>query len=112
MGYDLIGKRGINGAWPDLDMLPFGRIGHPSGKGVPGGIRMSRLSQSEQRIVMSLWVLLRSPLIMGGYLPQNDKFVLELLTNDNVLSVNDILRTVQKNDKVSSDTLYVWSAET
>ena len=37
---------------------------------------------------MSLWCIARSPLILGGNLPKNDDFTLALLTNDDVLAVN------------------------
>jgi alpha-galactosidase len=37
---------------------------------------------------MTLWCVARSPLILGGNLPKNDEFTLALLTNDEVLAVN------------------------
>jgi hypothetical protein len=38
--------------------------------------------------VMTLWAILRSPLMFGGNLPDNDEWTLSLLTNDEVLAVN------------------------
>jgi hypothetical protein len=73
------------GNWPDADMLPLGHIGIRAERGVP---RMSLLTREEQRTLMSLWSIARSPLMFGGHLPDNDEFTLELITNDEVLAVN------------------------
>jgi alpha-galactosidase len=37
---------------------------------------------------MTLWSIARSPLIMGGNMPKNDAFTLALMTNDEVIAVN------------------------
>ncbi len=68
------------GAWPDADMLPFGVL--------EMGRRMTRFSRDEQRTVMTLWCIARSPLIMGGDLRKLDDATASLLTNDEVLAVN------------------------
>ena len=73
------------GNWPDGDMLPLGHIGIRAERGDP---RMSLLTQDEQRTLMTLWSVARSPLMFGGHLPDNDDFTLSLITNDEVLSVN------------------------
>ncbi|MBN2180286.1 MAG: glycoside hydrolase family 27 protein [Sedimentisphaerales bacterium] len=73
------------GHWPDADMLPLGRI---SIRGERGDDRRTRLTQDEQYTLMSLWSIFRSPLMFGGDLPSNDDFTLSLLTNDEVLAVN------------------------
>jgi alpha-galactosidase len=75
---------GPNG-WADADMLPLGRIAI---RGERGNDRMSQLTKDEQVTLMSLWAIFRSPLMMGGDLPSNDEFTLELLTNREVLAVN------------------------
>jgi hypothetical protein len=49
---------------------------------------MTRFTPDEARTVMSLWSIAQSPLIFGGDLPSNDDFTLSLLTNDEVLAVN------------------------
>jgi hypothetical protein len=68
------------GAWPDADMLPFGVL--------EMGKRNTRFSRDEQRTVMTLWCIARSPLIMGGDLRKLDGATASLLTNDEVLAVN------------------------
>lgn len=73
------------GAWPDADMLPLGHIGIRAER---GDDRMTRFTRDEQRTLMSLWAIARSPLMFGGDLPGNDEFTLELITNTEVLEVN------------------------
>ncbi len=74
------------GHWPDADMLPLGHIGI---KSVEHGVsdRWTRFSKDEQILMMTLWSIFRSPLMMGGHLPDNDKWTLDLLTNEEVLKV-------------------------
>jgi alpha-galactosidase len=71
--------------WADADMLPLGRIAI---RGERGEDRASLLTKDEQVTLMSLWAIFRSPLMMGGDLPSNDPFTLGLLTNPEVLAVN------------------------
>lgn len=70
------------GCWPDCDMLPLGHIG--AGFKKP---RLTNFTHDEQRTLMTLWCIFRSPLIMGGVLPSVDEWTLALLTNAEVLSV-------------------------
>ena len=71
--------------WPDLDMLPLGRIGLRAEVGEP---RWTRLTRTEQTTMMTLWCILRSPLMIGGNLPDNDEWTWSLLANPEVLAVN------------------------
>jgi len=73
------------GHWPDGDMLPLGHIGIRAERGDP---RMSLLTHDEQTTLITLWSIARSPLMFGGHLPDNDAFTLSLMTNDEVLSVD------------------------
>jgi hypothetical protein len=73
------------GHWPDADMLPLGHIGIRAERGED---RLSLLTQDEQRFVMTLWAIFRSPLIFGGDLPSLDPFTRSLLTNREVIEVN------------------------
>ncbi|MGC4087577.1 MAG: NPCBM/NEW2 domain-containing protein [Polyangiaceae bacterium] len=68
------------GHWPDADMLPLGVL--------DCGKRSCRFSPDEQRTMMSLWSIARSPLMHGGDLTRTDPATLALLTNPEVLSVN------------------------
>lgn len=73
------------GHWPDADMLPIGYIGPRPGL---DAARQTRLSRDEQRTLMTLWCIFRSPLIMGGNLTRNDAWTTALLTNSEVLAVD------------------------
>lgn len=84
------------GSWPDCDMIPLGRL---SIRGELGTSRMTRLSTDEQYTLMSLFTILKSPLMFGGDLPGNDSFTLALLTNTAVLKMH----------KESSDTRYLFN---
>nr|WP_285891388.1 NPCBM/NEW2 domain-containing protein [Paenibacillus pasadenensis] len=74
------------GAWIDLDMLPFGKIRSSTW----GEIRQSLLTKDEIYTSMTLHAIARSPLIMGGdpRALSNDDFTLDVLTNPEVLAVN------------------------
>ena len=73
------------GHWPDADMLPLGAI-RQCGDETPDG-RWTRLTPDEQRTLMTLWCMMRSPLMMGGELTLCDDFTRSLLTNAGVLSM-------------------------
>jgi len=73
------------GNWADGDMLPLGHIGIRAERGDP---RMSLLTHDEQKTLMTLWSIARSPLMFGGHLPDNDEFTLTLITNDEVLAID------------------------
>jgi alpha-galactosidase len=70
------------GHWPDADMLPLGNIRAMEKNG------WTHFTADEQRTLMTLWCIARSPLMMGGHLPKNDEFTLSLLANQEVLAVN------------------------
>jgi alpha-galactosidase len=74
------------GHWADADMLPLGYLGPAPGWGKQA--RWTRLSHDEQRTLMTLWSVFRSPLMMGGDLPHNDDWTTSLLTNSEVLDVD------------------------
>ena len=73
------------GHWPDADMLPLGALrqcydAHPAGG-------WTNFTHAEQRTMMTLWCMMRSPLMIGGDLPKNDDFTLALLTHAGVLTI-------------------------
>lgn len=71
------------GHWPDADMLPVGRIGVRAEVGEP---RDSLLTADEQRTMLTLWCIARSPLMVGADLPASGEETIELLTNPEVLA--------------------------
>nr|WP_295727716.1 glycoside hydrolase family 27 protein [uncultured Bifidobacterium sp.] len=66
------------GHWADADMLPLGHIGLRAER---GGDRSSLLTADEQRTMLTLWAMGRSPLMVGGDLPSSDEAILSLLDN-------------------------------
>ncbi len=75
------------GNYPDCDMLPLGRI---SKNGVCHGPqnRMTQFTKPEQITMMSLWGIFKSPLMMGGNMPENDEWTLSLLTNEEYMKMH------------------------
>jgi alpha-galactosidase len=70
------------GHWNDPDMLVVGHVGW--GK----NLHPTRLTPDEQYTHLSLWALLASPLLIGADMTTLDDFTLSLLTNDEVLDVD------------------------
>ena len=70
------------GHWNDPDMLVVGRVGWgPS-------LHPTRLTPNEQYTHISLWCLLSAPLLIGCDMTQLDPFTYSLLSNDEVLAVD------------------------
>jgi hypothetical protein len=93
------------GNWPDADMLPLGHLGPHPGE---SELRETRLTRDEQRTTMTLWSIFRSPLIMGGDLPSSDKWTESLLTNPEVIAVDQ--HSHDERAVVSTSTTAVWLA--
>lgn len=93
------------GHWPDADMLPIGRLGPHPGEGQP---RDTLFTRDEQRTMMTLWCIFRSPLIMGGDLPSRDDWTTQLLTNPKVLVVDQY----SKNNRavITTGDVAIWTA--
>ncbi len=69
------------GNWNDPDMLILGVIGW-------GSPRPTRLTPDEQYLHFSLWCLFSAPLLIGCDMDRFDDFTLGLLTNDEVIAVD------------------------
>jgi alpha-galactosidase len=72
------------GHFNDADMLVVGYVGGWSSR----TLHPSNLTADEQYTHISLWCLLSSPLLIGADLERMDDFTLSLLTNDEVLEIN------------------------
>ncbi len=94
------------GTWPDGDMLPFGHIGIRAER---GSDRMSNFTRDEQYTLMTLFAIFRSPLMFGGDLPGNDDFTLSLITNKNVLEVNQ--HSINGKQLFRENDLIAWTAD-
>ncbi len=73
------------GHWPDCDMLQIGKI---SKRGPVGPERYSRFTDDELQTHLSFWCLYRSPLMIGGNLPEDRSIEQRLLSDPEVLAVN------------------------
>ncbi len=88
------------GHWPDADMLPIGVIDFG---------RDTFFTKDEHYTLMSLWAIARSPLIFGGDMTKLDDFTIEMLTNPEMLEVN---QNSTNNRQVSRENnLIVWTAD-
>ena len=88
------------GAWPDADMLPIGRVQFG---------RKTAFTPDEQYTLMSLWAIARSPLIFGGDMTKLDDFTLHMLTNPEMLEVNQ--RSTNNRQVSRENNLIVWAAD-
>lgn len=73
--------------------------------------RQSFLTLEEQRTLVSLWSMARSPLIMGGELTATPTEVVDLLKNKAVLDLNDYARNSRQMSYDLHGGSIVWSAE-
>ena len=80
-GQDKWKRFASQGHWNDPDMLVVGYVGW--GKPHPTG-----LTPDEQYTHITMWCLLSSPLLLGCDMDKLDEFTLNLLSNDEVLAVN------------------------
>lgn len=94
------------GHWPDADMLPIGYIGPRPGL---GSARPTRFSHDEQRTLITFWSVIRSPLIIGGSLSRCDEWTTSLLTNAEVISVNQ--HSTGNVPLVVTNGAVIWSAQ-
>jgi alpha-galactosidase len=99
---------GKDNTWPDADMLPLGSIRvHNS----PSSQKPNHtlFSADEQQTLMTLWSIFRSPLIFGGDLPTTDAATFALLTNPEVLAVDQHSR--ENRQVLDRSGVRVWTAE-
>jgi alpha-galactosidase len=95
-----------SGHWPDADMLPIGYLGP-----APGWekVRASRLTHDEQRTMLTLWCMFRSPLMVGGNLLQSDAWTTALLTNSEVIAIDQ--ESTANRAAVTTDSIVIWTAQ-
>ena len=96
------------GCWPDCDMLPLGRISKNGSCHGPQN-RYTQFTRDEQITLMSLWCIFRSPLMFGGELNENDDFTLSLITNPEIIAVNQ--RSGKGKQVYNDGKTVVWTAE-
>ena len=90
------------GHWNDPDMLMVGYVGF-------GNTHPTHLKPNEQITHMTMWSLLSSPLLIGCDLTRLDPFTLALLTNDEVLDVNQDPLGKPAGRIADSDDTEIWA---
>jgi alpha-galactosidase len=91
------------GHWTDPDMLVVGKVGWGP------NVHDTRLTPNEQITHITLWTIQAAPLLLGADMAAFDKFTTDLMTNHEVLEVNqDVLG--QGGSRVwQEERLEVWS---
>lgn len=91
------------GNWNDPDMLVVGWVGWGP------RLRPTRLTPDEQYTHISLWCLLSAPLLIGCDLTRLDDFTLNLLTNDEVLAIDQDPLGRQATPRLDRDSIQIWT---
>lgn len=95
------------GHWPDADMIPFGMLNR---RGPHDGTeRDSYFTWPEKITLMTLWSICRSPLMYGGDLMVMRPGELKLLTNKEVLEVNQ--NSTGNHQLFRTESQVAWVAE-
>ena len=93
------------GHFNDPDMLIVGKVGWgPS-------LHPSRISPEEQYTHISLWCMLSSPLLIGCDMSQFDAFTLNLLTNDEVIAIDQDALAKPAKKVFDKNQVQVWTKE-
>jgi hypothetical protein len=95
------------GNWPDADMLPVGELSpFPD---VGPGSRHTHLTPDEQKTQLTLWAMLRSPLIAGANMTLLDKDTVSLLTNTDMLKIDQT--AMASRQVLHEEDFVVWTAD-
>jgi hypothetical protein len=89
------------GHFPDADMLPIGVL--------LMGKNKTNFKPDEQFTLLTLWSIARSPLILGADLTKLDDFTLALITNDEVIAVDQASN--DNRELFRRDGFYGWVAD-
>ncbi|RFM26165.1 glycoside hydrolase family 27 protein [Deminuibacter soli] len=100
--------KGGPGHWPDADMLQIGKL---SKRGPVGAERYSRFTDAELYSHMTFWCIYRSPLMLGGNLPENRAIEETLFTNSEVLKVNQHGTNPRELSNQNNQMIWVSDAE-
>lgn len=90
------------GCFPDCDMLPLGKLG----KGFGNGERDCSFTREEQKTMMTLWCMFRSPLMLGAEMTKLDDWTMSLLTNKELLSL--LGENQEGRQLVRTDEYAIW----
>lgn len=91
------------GRYNDPDYILIGHIGWQ------GDLRPTPLTPNEQYLHVSLWSMLAAPLIFSGDMTKLDEFTLSLLTNDEVIEINQDPLCLAAKPVSREDLAEVWA---
>jgi hypothetical protein len=94
-----------DGHWADADMLPIGHLGPHPGE---GEVRESMFTPDEARTLLTFWSIFCSPLMIGANLPASDHMTLRLLTNKEIIEVDQ--NSLGNHAVVTTSEEVVWTA--
>lgn len=96
------------GNWPDADMLPIGAL-----EQTENGGRYTRFTEEEQKNMMTLWAIFRSPLMIGGEMTKFDEFTMQLITNEAILKMHSDSRHAHQvwRREVNGVETVLWTAQ-
>ena len=96
------------GHFPDADMLPVGPIRQDYDKN-----NRTAFTEEEQITMMTLWCIMRSPLMIGGEMTGFDDFTRKLLTNEAVLKMHASSRNARQifRRKTEEKEYILWTAD-
>jgi alpha-galactosidase len=93
------------GHWNDPDMLVLGVVGWNDDS------RKCRLTEDEQRLHFTMWSMLSSPLLLGCDLTKIDPFTMSLITNDDIIALNQDRLGKQAVLLEEKGNIQVWKKE-
>ncbi len=91
------------GHWNDPDMLVVGMVGWGE------NLHPTRLTPNEQYTHISMWCLLSAPLLIGCDMTRLDDFTIGLLTNDEVLAVDQDPLGKQADRVYKDGDIEIWA---
>jgi alpha-galactosidase len=104
------------GGWNDPDNLLIGYVAYIASNERPPNVRIDKimpapLTPDEEITQMSLWCLLAAPPQIGGDLTKLDSFTLAILTNDEVIAIDQDSLGKQATRVCKSGGLSVWAKD-
>ncbi len=96
------------GHYPDADMLPIGPIRQDYDQN-----NKTAFTEDEQITMMSLWSIMRSPLMIGGEMTGFDDFTMKLITNEAILKMHADSRNARQifRRDMGGNEYILWAAE-
>lgn len=92
------------GGYPDCDMLPLGKLS----KGF-GAERDTNFTLDEQKTMLTLWCIFRSPLMIGAELTKLDADTMEILTREPLYRM--LKEVTSSEEAVREEDYIIWKAE-